>query len=43
MPPAPHPWDPPPHDVGVSRAALKSADLSLGDEVDVHLHPADAG
>ena len=29
--------------VGVSRAALTSADLSVGDEVDVRLHPADAG
>jgi hypothetical protein len=29
--------------VGVSRAALTSADLSVGDEVDVELHPADAG
>jgi hypothetical protein len=29
--------------VGVSRAALRSADLSVGDEADVDLHPADAG
>ena len=28
--------------VGVSRAALTSADLTVGDEVDVDLHPADA-
>ena len=26
--------------VGVSRAALKSAAVTVGDEVDVHLHPA---
>ena len=29
--------------VGVSKAALKTADLAVGDEVDVDLHPADAG
>jgi hypothetical protein len=29
--------------VGVSSAALTSADLTVGDEVDVDLHPADAG
>jgi Domain of unknown function (DUF1905) len=29
--------------VGVSKAALKTAALAVGDEVDVDLHPADAG